>query len=177
MTRCRTATRGDLSIERCLDEGQVNYVATRGRDEVAWGSAEVYQGKYLVTGIQVDEKAQRGGVGTKLYEQFAADACEAGLELASDSLRSHFAEAFWRKQEAKGRVKCVPGAGEVYVGPIASLRRMLRTGRISQELFDKKTKGLPESTDGYWPCANYVLPRPCAHARLDGAPKTRKKRR
>jgi GNAT superfamily N-acetyltransferase len=176
VARCRTATRGDLEIERCLEDGVVSYTAHRGRDEVAVGSAEVYGGKYLVTGIQVDAKAQRGGVGTRLYEQFASDACEAGLELASDVLRSHFAEAFWRKQEQKGRVKCAPGQGEVYKGPLASLKRRLADGRITREEFERKTKGLPAGTgpeEGFWPCANYVMARPCEHARLDGVRRTK----
>lgn len=175
MTRCRTAVRGDLEIERCLEDGEVRYTARRGRDEVAWGSAEVYDKRYVVTGIQVDEKAQRGRVGTKLYEQFAADACEAGLELASDEMRSHFAEAFWRKQEAKGRVVCRPGVGEVYVGPLASLKRMLKAGKISQADFDRRTANLPASPDGKtWPCARFVLPRPCAHESLEGARRRRR---
>lgn len=171
--KCLYSKRGDLDIERCLDgKGEVTYVARRGRDEVAWGSAEVYGKHYLVTGIQVDDKALRSGIGTKLYEQFASDACAVGLPLASDTLRSHFAEAFWRKQEAKGRVVCQPGRGEVYKGPVASLKRQLREGKISQEEFDKRTKGLPVSPDGnYWPCASFEITRPCSHERLDGLKK------
>lgn len=177
MPRCRTAQRGDLEIERCLEDGVVNYTVHRGREEVAVGSAEVYGDKYLVTGIQVAATAQRGGVGTKLYEQFASDACEAGLELASDVLRSHFAEAFWRKQEQKGRVKCAPGQGEVYKGPLASLKRRLADGRITREEFERKTKGLPAGVgpeEGFWPCANYIMQRPCSQTRLDGMRRGRK---
>lgn len=147
MARCRTATRGDLEIERCLEDGEVTYTATRGMDEVAWGSAAPYQGHYLVTGIQVADTSQRSGVGTRMYEQFAADACEAGLELASDVLRSHFAEAFWR---------------------------------ITPEFFERVTKGLPKPADAegnFWPCADYVMPRPCSQTRLDGVRKGQRKRR
>jgi len=172
--RCRTDKRGDIEIERCLSDGEVTYVARRGREEVAWGSAEVYQGKYLVTGIQVADTALRAGIGTKMYEQFSRDACEAQLELASDELRSHFAEAFWRKQEAKGRVVCAPGRGEVYKGPLASIKRRYAEGKISAEQFERMTKGLPKPADpggNFWPCANYVMPRPCTHARLDGVKK------
>lgn len=180
MARCRTATRGDLEIERCLEDGEVTYTATRGMDEVAWGSAAPYQGHYLVTGIQVADTSQRSGVGTRMYEQFAADACEAGLELASDVLRSHFAEAFWRKQEAKGRVVCRRGQGEVYKGPLASLKRRLSEGRITPEFFERVTKGLPKPADAegnYWSCADYVMPRPCSQTRLDGVRKGQRKRR
>lgn len=177
--RCKTTTRGDVEIEACLDEGEVRYTAHRGMDEVAWGSAQAYKGKYVVTGIQVADTAQRSGIGTRMYEQFAADACAAGLELASDVLRSHFAEAFWKKQEAKGRVVCRAGKGEVYKGPLASLKRKLAEGRITPEFFERVTKGLPEAADvkgNYWACANYVMPRPCSQTRLDGVRRKRRKR-
>jgi GNAT superfamily N-acetyltransferase len=156
--RCRTAKRGDLSIERCLDGAEVTYIARRGRDEVAMALAEAHQGTYMVTGIQVDDKAQRSGIGTRLYEQLTADACELGLPLVSDETRSHFAEAFWRKQETKGRVRCIPGKGEVFAGPLASLKRRLVDGKISREEFERKTKGLPAADGdgpGMWACSRY----------------------
>jgi hypothetical protein len=61
-----------------------------------------------VSGVKVDYYAQRSRlgfkVGTKLYERAAKVACEvAGKPLASDTQRSKIAEAFWKKQEAKGR--------------------------------------------------------------------------
>jgi GNAT superfamily N-acetyltransferase len=172
--RCRTITRGDIDIEACLVGSEVHYVAHRGSRELAWGSAQVYGKHYVVTGIQVDDAAQRTGIGTKMWEAFASDACAAGLPLASDELRSHFAEAFWRKQQAKGRVECRPGKGEVYVGPLASLKRRLKDGKITREAFEAKTKDLPVSDGKYWPCMRYELPRPCGQ-RLDGLRKRRRR--
>jgi GNAT superfamily N-acetyltransferase len=52
--------------------------------------------------IKVDQP--RGGVGTKLYEQAAQDACEAGLMLSSAGYaRNRLSGGFWAKQQRKGR--------------------------------------------------------------------------
>jgi GNAT superfamily N-acetyltransferase len=79
--------------------------------------------------INVDRDLQRCGVGTRLYERAARIACKRGVKLRSDTSRSNKAEAFWRKQERKGRVVCEKsyyGSGceyyEIKKCPVKSLR-------------------------------------------------------
>ncbi len=62
----------------------------------------------IVDIAEVDEAHQRKGVGTKLYEIAAAEACKHGALLASRS-RSKMSDGFWKKQIKKGRAKVVEG--------------------------------------------------------------------
>jgi hypothetical protein len=64
-----------------------------------------------VSWIKVDDRLHRCGVATRLYAAMAKAACDAGGVLSSDVLRKPAAEAFWRKQVAKGRARCVRRAG------------------------------------------------------------------
>lgn len=64
-----------------------------------------------VSWVKVDDRIRRCGVATRLYEAMAKLACDAGGVLSSDVLRKPAAEAFWRKQVAKGRARCVRRAG------------------------------------------------------------------
>ncbi|NJN63563.1 MAG: GNAT family N-acetyltransferase [Acidobacteria bacterium] len=70
--------------------------------------------------VKVDDDYRKGApkggkkVGTRLWEAVASQACAEGRPLVSDDLRSRYAEAFWRKQEVKGRAQCLPGKGDVY---------------------------------------------------------------
>lgn len=50
---------------------------------------------------------QRQGVGTALYEELARRACANDLPVVSDRSRSVAADAFWKKQESKGRAFCL----------------------------------------------------------------------
>lgn len=53
----------------------------------------------------------RQGVGTKLYERLAREACtRLGVPLASDAYRTHDAQGFWAKQLAKRRATCLQPA-------------------------------------------------------------------
>lgn len=130
------------------------------------GTAEAYtkEGRMVVGAADVPETARRGGVGTALYETLVEVSCKAGLPLASDDFRSPFAEAFWRKQVAKGRAYCEPGRGDVYAGPT---RRLVRHQRAS----------LPVPADDeqgeYWPCTRFVVREPCAHRDLSGVRRRR----
>lgn len=180
------STHGELTIERCESSiaGEPTlYRAKRNGRSI--GVAEAYRDgrNYVVGAIELDDaevQKKRTGTGTRLYEAVTRDACAMGLRLSSDTLRSHFAEAFWRKQQAKGRAVCVPGAGEVYVGPVAALKRKARDGAISREQYEALTEKLPRpdgaepGKPGEWPCAHYTVPRPCAHATLEGVRKRRK---
>jgi GNAT superfamily N-acetyltransferase len=60
----------------------------------------------IVSDIHVAPEKRRKGYGTRLYEAAANYACDEGLRLMSADTRSHFSEAFWRKQRRKGRAVC-----------------------------------------------------------------------
>lgn len=61
-----------------------------------------------VYSLGVKPSAQRRGVGTTLYTAAARFTCEHWrVPLVSDSGRSREADAFWKKQEAKGRAERV----------------------------------------------------------------------
>jgi hypothetical protein len=64
-----------------------------------------------VSWIKVDDRLRRCGVATRLYAAMAKVACDAGGVLSSDVIRKPAAEAFWQKQVAKGRARCVRRAG------------------------------------------------------------------
>lgn len=68
-------------------------------------NSDKYAG-HKVMNIQVDDDHQRCGIATRLYEIAARAACKAGDNLASDTIRSDAAQAFWTKQVKKGRAKC-----------------------------------------------------------------------
>jgi hypothetical protein len=51
------------------------------------------------------------GIGTRVYEAFAAEACELGYSLESDSALSTYSKGFWRKQVQKRRAVLVPHEG------------------------------------------------------------------
>lgn len=91
-----------------------------------------------VSWVRVAGYAQRCGVATKLYTAMAQAACDAGGVLSSDMVRAPTTEAFWQKQVAKGRARCVrhiknpqPGASdcETYAlkrCPVETLARPVR---------------------------------------------------
>lgn len=112
-------------------------------DENGFQAAQVCGRMYInefnrfvaVSGVKVDYYAQRSGlgfkVGTKLYERAARVACEvAGKPLASDTQRSKIAEAFWQKQEAKGRARFDVDEGRYFLScPASELGRARRRRR------------------------------------------------
>lgn len=61
-------------------------------------------GTMVVTNIFVEPYYRRSKLGTAMYEFAAQHACgKYGKPLASDRRRSGFSDAFWEKQEEKGR--------------------------------------------------------------------------
>lgn len=60
--------------------------------------------------IEVEEPFRRQRVGTALYEAALDEICKRRKFMVSDITRSAFAEAFWRKQVARGRAKCLNDA-------------------------------------------------------------------
>lgn len=119
----------------------------------------------VVTAISVKErKDQHKRLGTRLYEFAAELACKRGKPLVSDTERSQFAEAFWRKQTAKGRAGCVEAGGAVfYANPTVHLTPQERAK-------------LPQPDGDFWPCKRYGVTKPCAVTSLEGMKRRRRKR-
>ena len=67
--------------------------------------------------VHVDKTIRRAGIGTRMYERAAREACERGARLASDDRRSKYAEAFWQKQVAKKRATCIDEGGAFQFRP------------------------------------------------------------
>jgi murein DD-endopeptidase MepM/ murein hydrolase activator NlpD len=78
---------------------------------VAELNTERSSNQMIIGMVKVDPGIQRCGVGTRLYERAAARGCNKGLLLRSDSWRTPASEGFWKKQEKKGRARCVVGTG------------------------------------------------------------------
>ncbi len=64
----------------------------------------------MVTWTKTTEGYRRCGYGTKLYEKMREIACDKGKKLASDAVRTEFAEGFWLKQVRKRRAQCIRDA-------------------------------------------------------------------
>jgi GNAT superfamily N-acetyltransferase len=125
------------------------------------GEAELQErnGALVVGMIDVHSNALRRGVGTKLYEAMLEEACSRGMPLQSDHERSPYAEAFWRKQVAKGRAICGGEGRGKYVEPWKG---------------DGTEPGLPRpDRELEWPCRRYEIVAPCAHPELRGVRRRR----
>ena len=79
---------------------------------VRLGSIEVARAEYgidrplSVSYVEVTPQHRRQGIATYLYEAAAQFACERyGLPLSSGFIREEEADAFWRKQVARGRAQ------------------------------------------------------------------------
>lgn len=99
------------------DSGKVNVQARRARSVVGELEAVPYRGRLVAAYIFVDADVRRCGVGTRLYELAAKQACKRGVPLVSDVARSAYAEGFWAKQTAKGRARCVKPAASLSKRP------------------------------------------------------------
>ncbi|MGL4257997.1 MAG: GNAT family N-acetyltransferase [Microbacterium sp.] len=132
--------------------------------------------------IEVHPDHRKKQYGTRLYERALIEACAQGLPLSSDTQRSEFSEAFWRKQVAKGRARCVPGEGEYWSGPRVELEEALDAGRISASEYRRMIDSAPEpgrDADGapVWPCQRYEITKdPCVPQSLAGVRKRKRKK-
>ncbi len=169
---CTTRTKGAFTIEACF-EGVDGVVEARIGQEIVGAlsvTVDTRSKHIIVGGVDVSEGKRRTGVGTALYEALLDVGCRMGFPIASDEMRSPYAEAFWRKQQAKGRARCNPGEGAVYIGPVRKLSKEERAR-------------LPMPPGGYqdsWDCANYVIEEPCKVPTLEGtrrSPRRRPRRR
>jgi GNAT superfamily N-acetyltransferase len=89
-----------------------------------------------VSSIELEPGIRGKRLGTKLYEVAASAACDLNLPLVSDQVRSHFAEAFWRKQRSKGRAYTVEGGrgGGVFSGPRVEAEANLYAAFLQEEI-------------------------------------------
>lgn len=103
---------GNLTLELLSGPGGVRITALdKDGEEVGTLAADTrpYQAPiekakdlYVASARSYGKRGER--IGTRMYEMMAAYACENGIRLSSDFMRSKFAEEFWRKQYQKGRV-------------------------------------------------------------------------
>lgn len=133
--------------------------------------------------VEVEPPYRQRRWGTKLYEEARAMTCELGKPLSSDTTRSEFSEAFWRKQNEKGRARCVAGEGEYWNVPRRALDKSLQEGKISVSEYRRMTANLPdpeenEQGEKVWSCLRYELEGdPCIRQSLGEAPRRRRRRR
>lgn len=132
--------------------------------------------RFLAVGyVSVPPELRRKGVATALYEVALEHACREKRQLASDVERSHFAEAFWRKQVRKGRARCLRrGDGIIWDGPlqteIDSIERACEGDeRCLKQRLAMLSRGLPKpSRNGTWPCRRWAFKRRiCASTPVD----------
>lgn len=124
--------------------------------------------RFRVGQVEVDPDYRSLKIGTRLYEHMLQYACRKGGILASDTLRSPFAEAFWRKQAAKGRAVCGRPdhfQGDVYMTPLFELREKLPPDEF-MSIIERLPAPLHEGTRNYWPCQEYHVS--CSTTSLDG---------
>lgn len=145
--------------------------------------------------IEIAPDARKARIGTLLYDAMLGEACDRGLPLTSDTFRSHFAEAFWQKQVAKGRAKCVKkknAYGDVYTKPLRELNDAVARGAMTRAAYEKTVANLPKpelkpghrdwappdmSRDAVWSCNRYDIDNACDIATLAGVKKRRKTHR
>lgn len=135
--------------------------------------------KLKVGWIDLDPEYRGGGAGTLLYEAVVDHACAVGLPVVSDDFRSPFAEAFWRKQHRKRRVRCIKNNpkedlfGGEYTAPMRRLNNSLHNGEITPAEYEAIVAKLPVSNGGVWPCYQYEIKSPCKTRSLQGVRRKR----
>lgn len=136
--------------------------------------------------IHVEPELRRHQWGTRLWEKGLEVARAQGVQLASDKTRSPFAEAFWRKQERRGRAECVQHGRGIYHAPVVRNLALDMRRACRLELAEFKASGgsllreeglwitrctlgkvraalraspKPEGLPGspYWPCRRWAI--------------------
>ena len=164
MSRCFERRKGDVATKACADSGGAHITAYLDGEEVGSLSLDTDRGALVVGMIHVDDKVKRKGIGTVLYEAAVDLGCKTKLAIRSDNTRSPFAEAFWRKQESKGRAVCRKGSaqGVVYYPP--------EWDRLTPE----QKASLPHANR--WPCMQWEISAPCETKSLEGVRRRRRRR-
>jgi len=162
-----------FQMERCTpgDESSAEYSvykpgkATVGRMSLFFGASRT-----MVRKIEVAPEVQRSGLGTRFYEQALEESCHRGTPLESDSTRSAFAEAFWLKQQKKGRAICIlptPMTRSSVYAPTEVSKQVAST--------------LPKPIEGRrgleWPCLYFQVTEPCKTKSLAGLPETKRRKK
>lgn len=182
--KCSTRAFGAEWLTRCRDGPEVFYTVereepppSRPRPPLATMKLRHRRTEKVTTVEHIEVhggvRGQRRGLGTRLYEEALAEACRERRQLASDDVRSPFAEAFWRKQQAKGRAVCDSshgkGQGGYYSGPLVELIDDRDNGHISEAEYDRIRAALPKpekDVDGpFWVCPRYKVRTPCRTAK------------
>ena len=115
-----------ISVTEENTGGKISFAYRAHCDDEVCGHIYAYRSKakvggkvvYVVKTIEVNESARRKGVGTKLYEAAANEACRRRGRLASVGRNpGAHSNDFWEKQEAKGRAVRVrqPGGQPAFV--------------------------------------------------------------
>lgn len=154
-----------------LDEGPGIGIDVSDENGNRVGEMQIYEKPdYLFVGHSqvLDPKLRKLGIGTTMYEAALKTACALGKPLGSDSMRSHFAEAFWRKQEMKGRAVCVEKVGKVYNSPLKEATRSKRTKVVEALKASLPTPAKNDEGGEYWPCKRYEVKSPCTTTSLAG---------
>lgn len=141
------------------------YVGTASLQKLKKNGRTVYK-----MSIEVDKpkyqlkETDPEGLGTRLYERSARAACRVGRAYAitSDTIRSVFSEAFWRKQVRKGRATC-KGDGNLshyYSYPLVEAKNYFYDleGRMDGPKWRAFYAGLPKPENDGWTCDYYELP-------------------
>jgi hypothetical protein len=148
-----------------ISGGSLNVYARRGGDDIGHlsaykttlGNREVY----TVSGAAINsykDLASCPGLGTKMYEAAAREACKKGFVLAGSSLRSAFSQGFWGRQIDKGRATCYGARAGVYNPPMDSLRNRLTSGQVTVPQYNQLVANLPDDPGtGDWPCTYIPL--------------------
>jgi len=165
----------NFSVE-AYEVGTKNVVGTveasrkYGRDprspsyKVGW--AEVVNIDYDELSKPEEERTKPSGLGTRLYERALRAVCDVGkaYSITSDTTRSEFSEAFWRKQVRKGRAKCVgDGSQSAYFrAPLVDARQAFDKLKDGEAKFERFYNRLPHPQDderGYrrWSCDYYEM--------------------
>lgn len=157
---------GEIIVSKCPGEqpGTEAFVASERGKPVAVLIVKPTRNELVVDTIAVRDRGQlRQRMGTRLYEVATEYACKTGRTLTSDNERSQYAEAFWRKQVAKGRATCVgSGRGHFFSQPTQNLPEAARAR-------------LPQPEGETWPCSRYGVTRPCEVPSLEGIRRRRRR--
>lgn len=112
-----------MKIELASEDtgGKTSFAFRAYCDGTVCGRIDVYRSRskvggkvaYAVKNVEVRDVARRKGVGTKLYEAAANEACQRRGRLASVGRNpGAYSNDFWEKQEAKGRAVRVRRPGD-----------------------------------------------------------------
>lgn len=182
LRRCSTPDRIDFDVlpQDAPEEAQTSNTA---EGLLAQMRVKVRPAYLSVAYIDVEQDYREKRWGTRLYELALAESCRTGKPLSSDTTRSEFSESFWRKQEEKGRAKCLPGKARYWSIPRVELEEKLDNGEITASEYRRMIAKVPEperdeNNNRVWPCERFEITKdPCTAFSLDAIKFPRRKAR